>query len=53
VPVSQDVLSFDLPVMLLITVAATIALYTYGRIQRWEGGLLVLGYAAYMMALFT
>ena len=53
VRVSQDVLSFDLPVMLLITAAATIALYTYGRIQRWEGGLLVLGYGAYMVALFT
>jgi cation:H+ antiporter len=53
VPVSQAVLSFDLPVMLVITAAATIALYTYGRIQRWEGGVLLLAYGAYMVALFA
>lgn len=53
VPVSSAVLSFDLPVMLVMTAVATIALYTYGRIQRWEGGLLLAGYGAYMMALFA
>jgi len=53
VPVSQTVLTFDLPVMLVMTAAATVALYTYGRIRRWEGGVLLLGYGAYMVALFA
>ncbi len=53
VPVSQAVVTFDLPVMLLMTAAATVALYTYGRIQRWEGGVLLLGYCAYVAALYA
>ncbi len=53
VPVSPTVLSFDLPVMLVITAAASFALYTYGRIQRWEGGVLLAGYGAYMVAIFA
>ena len=53
VPVSPMVLGYDLPVMLVITAAATVALYTYGGIQRWEGGLLLAGYGAYMVTLFV
>jgi len=53
VPVSEAVLNFDLPVMLVMTAAATIALYTYRRVQRWEGGVLLLGYGAYIVALFA
>ncbi len=52
VPVNPDVLSFHLPVMLTITAMATVMLYTAEKIRRWEGGVLLASYVAYMLAIF-
>ena len=53
VEVSPAIVQFDLPVMLAITALATFALYTHGRIERWEGGVLLGSYVAYMAFLFA
>ncbi len=51
-PVDPEVLSRDYPVMLGLSVLLFITAYSFRgdrrRIQRWEGGLLVMLYAAYL-----
>ena len=39
---------FDLPVMVAVTAASWAVLYTRGRLQRWEGALLLGFYGAYL-----
>ncbi|NNF41718.1 MAG: calcium/sodium antiporter [Phycisphaerales bacterium] len=49
--VSSAVLAFDMPVMLAVTVACLPIVFTGGAIRRWEGGLLLAGYVAYVVYL--
>lgn len=53
VPVAPAIVQFDLPAMLVITVVATLALYTHQKIERWEGGLLLACYVGYLAMLFA
>jgi cation:H+ antiporter len=48
VPVPPSVLSFDLPVMVAVTVIALPIVLTGFVIRRWEGALLLAYYAAYL-----
>lgn len=49
--VSQAALRFDLPIMIATAVACLPVFLTGGRIQRWEGGVFVAFYAAYLVFL--
>lgn len=48
VAISSQALRFDFPVTLLVSLAALPILFSNFRIERWEGGLFVLSYAAYI-----
>ncbi len=48
VPVGRETLTLDLPVMLATAVACLPVFFTGHRIARWEGGLFVAYYAAYV-----
>lgn len=47
-PVSPAIVAFDLPAVLVFSLAMTIFLFTGRAVVRWEGALLLLGYAAYI-----
>jgi cation:H+ antiporter len=47
-PASPALMAFDLPVMIAVSVACLPILFTGYRIDRWEGGLFLLVYAAYI-----
>ena len=47
-PVSEAVLWFDLPIMIVTAVACLPIFYTAHRIDRWEGGLFLGYYGAYV-----
>jgi cation:H+ antiporter len=49
VPVSVDVLRFDLPIMVMVAFACIPIFFTGMVIQRWEGALLLGYYLAYLM----
>lgn len=51
-PVAPGVLAFDFPVMTVVAVACLPIFFTGGRIARWEGGVFLLYYAAYVAFLF-
>ena len=51
-PVSPGVLAFDLPVMIGVAVAALPIFFTGYTISRWEGGVFLAYYLAYMTYLF-
>ncbi len=51
VAVSDPVLRFDLPVMIAIALACLPIFFTGGRISRWEGGVFLGYYAAYLFFL--
>lgn len=48
VPVAQAALNFDIPVMLAVAVACLPVFFVGNRIERWEGGLFVAYYVAYL-----
>ncbi len=52
VAVSPTALAFDIPVMALATIACLPICFTGHVIARWEGGLLLAGYAIYTVHLF-
>jgi cation:H+ antiporter len=52
VAVSQTALVFDLPVMIAVAVATLPIFFTGYRIVRWEGGLFLAYYGAYVAYLF-
>ena len=49
VPIAAALLRFDMPVMLAAAVACLPIFVTGHRIDRWEGGLLVVYYVAYLL----
>ncbi len=51
VPLSEDVVWFDLPIMALAALACAPLFLTKGQISRWEGGMLAAYYAAYAACL--
>lgn len=48
IPVRPEVVAFDFPVVLAFSLAMTIGLFSGGRLNRWEGGLLLAGYVTYI-----
>jgi cation:H+ antiporter len=52
-PVHERILQFDQWVMLGASILLLVFLYTGNRLSRLEGGLLMLGYAAYIVLSFT
>lgn len=48
IQVAPAVLAFDLPVMIAVAVACLPIFFTRNLIDRWEGGLFLAAYAAYM-----
>lgn len=52
VPVSANMLVFDLPVMVVVSIVMVIMVRSGGRMSRSEGFLLLAGYAAYIGVLF-
>lgn len=51
--VSQNLLSFDFPVMLALAILSYPLLITGKKLARWEGGILLVGYIGYTILLFT
>ncbi len=49
--IAESALEFDIPVMLAVAVACLPVFFTGGRISRWEGGLFLGYYAAYVLFL--
>lgn len=47
VPVADETLWFDFPIMLAVTIVALPIFFTGGEISRWEGGLLLFYYVVY------
>jgi cation:H+ antiporter len=52
VTIPRSSLGVDLPVMLVAAIATLPLLLTQYRLSRWEGGLLLIGYAAYVAFIF-
>lgn len=50
-PISSQVLWFDLPVMVAVAIVTLPIFFSYGIIRRWEGGLLLAYYFAYTLYL--
>ncbi|WP_409331615.1 calcium/sodium antiporter [Trujillonella humicola] len=50
--VPDEMLRFDIPVMVGVSVLLLVLLYTRLALQRWEGALLLAGYAAYVWVLW-
>ncbi|MBP9865357.1 MAG: sodium:calcium antiporter, partial [Candidatus Omnitrophica bacterium] len=48
IPVSKDALGFDVPVMIAVAMACLPIFFTGHKISRWEGGVFLLYYAAYV-----
>lgn len=48
VAVSAEIISFDIWVMVVATAAMAFFAWTRGRVERWEGMVLVVAYAAYI-----
>ena len=51
VPVEQGVIAFDIPIMIAVAIALLPIAFTGLRIARWEAGLFVALYAAYVVYL--
>jgi cation:H+ antiporter len=47
-PVSGEIVAFDIPAVLLFSIAMTLGLGLHRAMVRWEGALLLAGYAAYI-----
>lgn len=47
VPLSDGAIRFDIPIMIAVALACLPIFFTGGRINRWEGGLLLAYYLAY------
>ena len=47
-PIHERILAFDQWVMLAAAVILTVFLWTGRKLQRWEGGVLLVGYVAYL-----
>ena len=52
IAVEPAALAVDIPVMIAAAVACLPIFFTHGRIDRWEGALFLVGYAAYTTWLF-
>jgi cation:H+ antiporter len=52
IPFDAALFRFELPVMVAGSVALLPLALTRGRLERWEGALLLLGYAAFLVVLF-
>ena len=52
VEVNPALLSFEFPVLMVFTAAMAAVLFTGRKVQRWEGGLLLAGYAVFIGWLF-
>jgi len=48
IPVSKDALGFDVPVMIAVAMACLPIFFTGHKISRWEGGVFLLYYVAYV-----
>jgi cation:H+ antiporter len=48
IPVAPEALAFDIPVMILTALACLPIFFTWGAIRRWEGGLFLGYYMAYV-----
>ena len=53
IPVDASIIAFDLPVVLLFTVAMGVGLFWHRGLVRWEGVALLTGYVAYLSSLFV
>jgi cation:H+ antiporter len=51
IPVSQQALTFDIPVMIVVSVLCLPVFFTGWAISRWEGALMLGYYAAYLLYL--
>ena len=47
-PVAGEIVAFDIPAVLVFSVAMTVGLGLHRAMVRWEGALLLAGYAAYL-----
>lgn len=47
-PVNQQTFTLDLPVCLAMTLVAMVPTLITGKLRRWQGGVLLVGYAAYL-----
>ena len=52
IPVATGVLGFDIPFMIIVSVACLPIFFTGARIDRWEGALFLAYYVAYLGCLF-
>lgn len=48
IPVAGDIIGFDIPMVLLFSVAMTLGLGLHRAMVRWEGAVLLVGYVAYV-----
>lgn len=51
IPVSEAVIGFDIPIMIVVAIACLPIFFTRGTINRWEGALFLGYYIAYMLFL--
>ncbi len=51
IPVTSAALAFDIPVMFAVALVCLPVVFTRHRVARWEGGLFLLYYAAYILYL--
>lgn len=52
IPIDPALLRFEFPVLMLFTVLMAVFLYTGGRMVRWEGAALLLGYFGFIVLVF-
>lgn len=52
IPIQQSLLAFDFPVLIVASLACLPIFYTGHKIVRWEGGVFLLFYFAYLFYLF-
>ena len=53
VPVDPELLKFEFPALMVFTAAMAVMLFTSKRVQRWEGVILLVSYAAFIGLLFV
>jgi len=52
IPVSREVLLFDIPIMIAVAVGCMPVFFTGHRIERWEGGIFLFYYGIFALDLF-
>ncbi len=53
IPVAPEIVALDLPIVLAFSLAMLAGLWTHRGIVRWEGGVLLAGYVAYLVFRFA